>query len=69
MERRLSFWQRIDLRTHLIFCGICRRFQANLSALRKFSARGMSSQEPSVKPTLTLEAKARIREAIRRQSD
>ncbi len=69
MERELSFWQRIDLRTHLILCGMCRRFQANLLALRKFSAREMSSQDPSENPTLTLEAKTRMRDAIRRHSD
>ena len=69
MERELSFWQRIDLRTHLILCGMCRRFQANLSALRKFSARELSSQDLSEKPTLTLEAKTRMLDAIRRHSD
>lgn len=68
MERELSFWQRIDLRTHLILCGMCRRFQANLSVIRKFANRERGSGDPSEKPTLTLEEKMRIREAIRRQS-
>ena len=38
MERKLSLWQRIDLRLHLILCGLCRRFQANLLALRILAA-------------------------------
>ncbi len=69
MERELSFWQRIDLRTHLIMCGMCRSFQANLSTLRKFATREITSRDPSEKPTLTMEAKSRIRDAMRRQSD
>ena len=69
MERELSFWQRIDLRTHLILCGMCRRFQANISVLRKFANLELSNDGPSEKPTLSLEAKMRIRDAIRRQSN
>ena len=72
MERKLSFWQRIDLRTHLILCGFCRRFQANVLALRKLATSELALSEKtevaSGKPILSVEAKTRIRDAIRQQS-
>ena len=64
MERRLSLWQRIDLRLHLILCGFCRRFQANVLALRNLAAMEGASE----KTKLSIEAKARIRDAMRQQS-
>lgn len=63
MERKLSLWQRIDLRTHLILCGFCRRFQANVLVLRKLAM----SKHASEKLKLSVEAKTRIRNAIRQQ--
>lgn len=72
MEQKLSFWQRIDLRTHLILCGICRRFQANVLALHKLASSKLALSEKteaaSDKPTLSVEAKTRIRDAIRQHS-
>ncbi len=68
MERKLSFWQRIDLRMHLILCTFCRRFQVNVLALRKL----VTSQENYgvlEKPKLSMEAKIRIRNAIQQQLD
>lgn len=62
-ERKLSFWQRIDLRLHLILCGLCRRFQANVLALRNFAA----SEAALEKTKLSKEAKARIRDAMQQQ--
>ena len=67
MERKLSLWQRIDLRTHLILCGFCRRFHANVLALRKLASRD-KDYDAVEKPKLSVEAKTRIRNAIRQQS-
>ena len=67
MERKLSLWQRIDLRTHLILCGFCRRFQANVLVLRKLASRD-KDYDAAEKPKLSVEAKTRIRNAIRQQS-
>jgi hypothetical protein len=67
MERKLSLWQRIDLRTHLILCGFCRRFQANVLAIRKL-AKSDRNYDASEKLKLSVEAKARIRNAIREHS-
>lgn len=66
MERKLSLWQRIDLRVHLILCGLCRRFQINLRTIRMFANREGASGEESAK--LSVEAKARIRLAMKNQS-
>ena len=68
MERKLSLWQRIDLRTHLILCGLCRRFQVNVRALRKLAMRDVASGDASENPMLSMEAKARIRAAMKQQS-
>lgn len=67
MERKLSWWQRIDLRMHLILCGFCRRFQANVLVLRKLVTSEKLYDGPE-KAKLSVEAKARIRNAIRQQS-
>ncbi len=72
MERQLSLWQRIDLRTHLILCGFCRKFQANVLVLRKLATSTIAFSEKKYdatdKPKLSVEAKTRIRNAIRQQS-
>ena len=72
MERKLSLWQRIDLRTHLILCGICRKFQTNVLVLRQLATSKMALSEKnydaSEKLKLSVEAKTRIRNAIRQQS-
>ena len=72
LERKLSWWQRIDLRAHLILCGICRRFQANVLVLRQLAKSKLALSEKnydaSEKPKLSVEAKTRIRNAIRQQS-
>lgn len=71
MERKLSLWQRIDLRTHLILCGFCRRFQANVLVLRQLAASNLALGEKNYEATeklkLSVEAKTRIRNAIRQQ--
>lgn len=71
MERKLSLWQRIDLQSHLILCGICRRFQANVLALRQLAISQLATSEKNEdgleKPMLSVEAKNRIRNAIRQQ--
>ncbi len=67
MERELSWGQRIDLRLHLILCGFCQRFQANVLALHKL-ATSERLYDDSEKPKLSMEAKTRIRNAIRQQS-
>ena len=72
MERELSLWQRIDLRMHLILCGFCRRFQSNVLVLRKLATSTMAFSEKgenaAEEPKLSVEAKTRIRNAIRQQS-
>ncbi len=67
MERKLSWWQRIDLRIHLILCVFCRRFRINVLALRKLASSG-KLWEASEEAKLSDEAKTRIRNAIRQQS-
>ena len=68
MEQKLSLWRRIDLRTHLILCSFCRRFQANVLALRKLAMREMASGDGSEEPKLSMDAKVRIGDAMRQQS-
>ena len=67
MERKLSLWQRIDLRMHLLLCGFCRRFQANVLVLRQLVTSEKLYDAPK-NAQLSVEAKARIRNAIRQQS-
>ncbi len=68
MERELSLWQRIDLRMHLILCRFCRRFQASVLVLRQHFVRGENYGD-SGKVGLSVEAKTRIRNAIRQQTE
>jgi len=68
MEHKLPLWHRIDLRTHLILCRFCRRFQAKVMAFREFAMRELASGDGSEELKLPMEAKTRIRDAMRQQS-
>lgn len=69
MERELSLWQRIDLQMHLLLCGICRRFRVNVLAIRQMAISQLATSDKAEdcieSPVLSLEAKTRIRNAIR----
>jgi len=61
----LSAWKQINLRFHLMMCGLCRRAANQLRFIdrtaRKLASAASSREEPSLSP----EARERIRKAVR----
>lgn len=64
LDRRLSWWERINLRLHLTLCDVCTRFQSQLQQLRiavKRLSKGIE-QDETIK--LPADAKQRISNAL-----
>jgi len=69
LERKISFRQRMELRLHIMMCGMCRRFRTNIIELRK-RVRGskfLLDQAEVTAARMPQAAKARLEEAIKRQ--
>ena len=64
MDRRLSRWERVSLRIHLVICSYCRRVRRQLDWLRR-AARASRLEPPDHDPIrLSPQARARIRHAL-----
>lgn len=35
LDRKLTFRERLELRFHVLMCGVCRRFRSNVLAIRR----------------------------------
>ena len=65
MDTRLSCYQRLGVRLHLVYCVWCRRYAAQLRFLRK-SVSTLSRLPPEAGTTrLTTEAKEQMRQRLR----
>jgi predicted anti-sigma-YlaC factor YlaD len=68
MDARLSFWERLACRSHLLYCSACRRYRTHLQALRKLAGKVADESGALSIPSregLTPEARERIRQALR----
>jgi hypothetical protein len=69
MDRRLSFFEKLGLRLHLLLCKWCRRYGAQLKFLRS-AARQCQEHESGQGPhKLTPEARARIKQKLQAGCD
>jgi hypothetical protein len=64
-DRKLSFYQRLGMRIHLMMCKFCSRYQEQLLFLRK-TARlfSESSEAPDLSIQLSSEVGKRIKESM-----
>ena len=65
-EVPLGRWRAFQLHFHLFFCAMCRRFRRQVHLLRRA---GCACEEDAVlpKPTLSEEARERMKRALREQ--
>ena len=67
MDRTLPLHVRIRMRLHLLICTLCQRYQKQLSLLRdvlRMNGAKLNEDDHANTPTLSLEAKARIRQKL-----
>jgi hypothetical protein len=70
LDHELTFWQRVNLRFHLIICRFCRLFQRDMkrfdAALRRYSQR-IEADAALVQIALPPEARQRILQAMQNE--
>jgi len=68
LDRQLPFWQRIQVRLHLLMCRFCSRFRKQVLFLRDAAHRYLSaSEETETTPGsgLSPEARDRIKKSLK----
>ncbi|KKM20060.1 hypothetical protein LCGC14_1649340 [marine sediment metagenome] len=65
LDRRLSFWQRLGLRLHLVMCGACAAYRRQVTALNKLVSAHFRESRPAGPHLLSGEARQRIKAALR----
>lgn len=66
MDRKLPFYHRMYIRTHMLMCGYCSRFGRQLLLLRELSRSDKIVDRSTNDPTgLSLEARERIKARLR----
>ena len=69
MDRRLSFFEKVGLRLHLVLCKWCRRYGEQLKFLRS-AARECEEHESREAPQrLSPEARGRIEQSLKSSQD
>jgi hypothetical protein len=63
MDRPLPLTQRVGLRIHLVLCKWCRRYGSQIHFLRE-AAHEHPEPEPTAAPTLSTEARERIKKRL-----
>jgi len=61
MDARLSWYQRLGVRIHLLYCAWCRRYAAQLQFLRKASKELTLETDATPSHALSNEAREKIR--------
>lgn len=69
LDRNLSLGEKIGLRLHLWMCDSCRNFKQQMDYLRQALRRGWAHGDLPAEKPLSLEAKERIRQALKKQKD
>lgn len=67
LDRNLSFWERLGMRIHILYCSACSRYRRQVQFLRRAMQRWAASAEEAyaAMPGLTEAARERIKRAIR----
>ena len=64
MDRRLSFFERLGLRIHLLLCAWCRRYGEQLKFLRSAAHQCESHEQAEAAQKLSPEARERIKQKL-----
>ncbi len=72
MDHKISLRNRLKIRLHVMFCKFCRRYQRQLKTMNTLFELRLQKEEENVLPkgpTLTSEARERIKQNLRKQTD
>ncbi len=72
MDHKISLRNRLKIRLHVMFCKLCRRYQRQLMTMHTLFELHLQQEEESILPkgpTLTSEARERIKQNLRKQTD
>ena len=65
LDRRLSFWQRVGLRLHLMMCGACTAYRRQITALNKLVSAHFGESGSAGPHLLSGEVRQRIKATLR----
>lgn len=69
LDQRLSFFERLSLRLHLLICDVCSRFRQQLYTLKSAIKALLKQTENDETIQLPLQAKERIKHTIESNQD
>jgi Putative zinc-finger len=62
----LTFWQRMQVRLHLLMCSLCSRFRTQAEFLRQAARKyAFASEDDATGPSLPDAARKRIKDALK----
>jgi hypothetical protein len=64
MDQRLSLFEKLGLRLHLLLCGWCRRYGTQLKVLRSAAHQCEKHESLGLPQTLSPEARERIKQRL-----
>ena len=71
LDRKLSLWQRMNLRLHLMMCGACSAYRRQVESLNRIVRRRFDESPvdatPTDAPACPEQTKRRITESLREQ--
>lgn len=65
LDSRLTWWQRVRVRMHLLMCTLCGRFRKQSEFLRQAAQTYSSKTETPTGPRLSEEARERIKRSLK----
>ncbi len=72
MDHNISLRNRLKIRLHVMFCKFCRRYQRQLKTMNTLFELRLHREEENILPkgpTLSSEARERIKQNLRNQTD
>lgn len=72
LDHNISLRSRLTIRLHLMFCKLCRRYEQQLMTMHTLFEQYLQKEEENILPkgsTLTSEARDRIKQNLRKQTD
>lgn len=72
MDHKISLRNRLKIRLHLLFCKFCRRYQRQLKTMNTLFELRLQQEEENILPkgpTLTSEARERIKQNLRKSTE
>ena len=72
LDHKISLRKRLKIRLHVMFCKLCRRYQRQVKTMHTLFELRLQGEEENTLPkgsTLTSEARDRIKQILRKQTD